>query len=107
MTDTLTSPHAVMARLEELQNDLATRENVLESAARRWFIAKRDKEREWATAYMATAGPQHTRKAAADLAVAAVGVNEEAEYEAVKAVCRVMETRAAIGMALLKAHGRS
>jgi hypothetical protein len=35
-----------------------------------------------------------------------IGRDEEAEYEAIRAVVRVLETRANIGMALLKAQGR-
>lgn len=103
----LSTPQQVQARLEELDTDLANRQNILESSAMAWFKKKRDREEAWARAYVSAEGPAHVRKAEADLAVATVGRNEEAEYEAVKAVVRVMETRATIGMALLKTQGRA
>jgi hypothetical protein len=102
----LSTPQEVQARLEGLDEDLASRQNTLESAAFSWYRAKRDREKQWAQAYIGAAGPAHVRKAEADLAVATVGVLEEAEYEAVKAVVRVIETRVGIGQSLLKAQGR-
>ena len=48
------------------------------------------------------------KKADADIAAyAAEGAEHEAEYEALKAVIRVLETRASICMSVLKAQGRS
>lgn len=104
---TLSAPQAVQERLEEIERDLAVRQNVLEATALGWFRAKRDKERRWAQAYLSAEGPAHERKAHADLAVCTVGVAEEAEFEAVKAVVRVLETRASIGQTLLRTQGRT
>ena len=106
MTATLADPAQVTARLEEIERDLAIRQNALEAAALGWFRAKRDREREWATAYLAAEGPAHERKARADLAVATVGTMAEAEFEALRAVVRVLETRASIGQSLLRSQGR-
>ena len=102
----LSTPQQVQARLEEIEHDLALRQNTLEAAAWTWFKVRRDKEREWAKAYIAASGPVHERKAHADLAVATIGVTEEAEYEAVKAVVRLLEARATIGQSLLRSQGR-
>ena len=104
---TLSTPQAVQQRLEEIDRDLAARQGALESAALRWFRSKRDREKNWATAYISADGPAHVRKAEADLAVATTGVQEEAEYEALKAVVRVLETRATIGQSLLRSQGRA
>jgi len=103
---TLSTPQAVQSRLEAIENDLAVRQNAIESAALAWFRAKRDRERQWATAYISADGPAHVRRAEADLAVATLGVLEEAEYESLKAVVRVLETRATIGQSLLRSQGR-
>jgi hypothetical protein len=103
----LSTPQQVQARLEEIEGDLALRQNLLEAVALKWFRAKRDRERDWARAYISADGPAHVRKAEADLAVATVGVQEEAEWEAMRAVVRTLETRATIGMALLKVQGRA
>lgn len=102
----LSTPQQVQARLEELENDLAIRQNAIEAQALAWFRKKRDREKQWAEAYVRAEGPAHVRKAEADLAVATVGVIEEAEYEAGKAVMRVLETRASIGQSLLRSQGR-
>lgn len=103
----LDSPHLIMARLAEIEDDLAKRQNLLESAAREWFKAKRDRERNAAQTFLTTEGTVAERKAHADKAHATEGAEYEAEYEALRAVCRVLETRATIGMALLKSHGRA
>lgn len=109
MTD-LSSPHAVQARLRDIEEDLAIRQNDLERAAMAWFKAKRDREKRWAQEFLDQEGNVKTiaeRKAVADAETADIGIEDEAEYEATKAVCRVLETRAAIGMALLKSQGRA
>ena len=103
----LDSPHLIMARLAEIENDLAERQNLLESAAKAWFVAKRDRERDSAQTFLTTEGTVAAREAHADRAHATDGAEYEAEYEALRAVCRVLETRATIGMALLKSHGRA
>ncbi|HTE60084.1 MAG TPA: hypothetical protein VK631_07005 [Solirubrobacteraceae bacterium] len=103
----LSTPQQVMDRLEAIDRDLAARMPALEAAALGWFRKKRDREQAWASAYMSADGPAHVRKAEADYATATVGVAEEAEYEALKAVVRVLETRATIGQSLLRSHGRA
>jgi hypothetical protein len=97
----------VMATLDEIQQDLALRQNLLEQAARNWYIAKREKEHKRAVTFLSTEGTVAERNAAADRETALEGKHAEAEYEALRGVVRVMETRANIGMAILKAHGRS
>jgi hypothetical protein len=104
---TLSTPQAVQERLEQIEQDLAVRQNTFEAAAFAWFRAKRAREKQWAEAYLSAEGPAHERKARADLAVATVGALEEAEFEAVKAVVRTLETRATIGQSLLRSQGRS
>lgn len=103
----LTHPAAVMARLQEIDDDLARRQNVLEAAGMAWFKAKRDKEKARATAFLSAEGTVAERNAIAERATALDGRNEEAEWESVRAVVRVLETRASIGQSLLRAQGRS
>ena len=47
------------------------------------------------------------RSAIADRDTATDGKVQEAEFEALKAVVRVLETRASIGQSLLRAYGRA
>lgn len=103
----LDAPGPVMARLAAIENDLAARENALESAARGWFHAKRDKEHRRAVAFMRASGTVAERNAAADIETAMLGAAEEAEWEALKAVVRVLETRASIGQSILRSQGRA
>lgn len=103
----LWTPAQIMERLQELEEDLGKRQNLLEDAARSWYIAKRDREKAIATTFLTTDGTVAERKAHADKAHAADGAREEAEYEALKAVCRTIETRVGIGQSLLKANGRT
>jgi len=103
----LSTPQQVQERLEQIERDLANRQNALETSALAWFRCKRDKEKRWAQAYLSASGPVNERKAHADLAVAVVGVAEEAEFEAIKAVVRVLEARATIGQSLLRSQGRA
>jgi hypothetical protein len=104
---TLDNPHAVLARLEEIERDLAYRQNVYESAARNWFLAKRDLERERAIELLANQGTVAERQAHADRATSTIGATERAEYEAIKAVVDVLSHRASILQSVLKAHGRA
>lgn len=96
-----------MERLAAIESDLATREGALENAAFEWFKAKRDREKQRAEKFLTTEGTVAERNAHADKATAHLGVEHEAEYEALRAVVRVLETRATIGQSLLKAHGRA
>lgn len=103
----LSTPHQVMDRLEQIDADLALRMNTLEDAARKWFVAKRDKEHARALAFIGATGTVAERSAIADRDTAQKGAQEEAEYEALKAVVRTLETRASIGQSILRAQGRS
>lgn len=104
---TLDAPGPVIARLAAIEHDLAMRENVLEAAALAWFRAKRDKEHKRAVAFTRAAGTVAERNAAADIETAMLGAAEEAEFEALKAVIRVLETRASIGQTLLRTMSRT
>jgi hypothetical protein len=100
------APAPVIQRLTDIENDLALRQNTLESAARKWFVAKRDKEKARAVAFLSASGTVAERSAIADRETALDGKNEEAEWEAVKAVVRVLEARASIGQSILRSQGR-
>ena len=102
----LGDPGNVMARLEAIESDLAVRQNAWESAARKWFGIQGDLRKEWATAFLTAEGNSTEKRAAADKATAGRGGPEQAEYEAIRAVVKVLETRATIGMSILKAQGR-
>lgn len=103
---TLSSPAEVMERLAAIENDLASRQNDFECAALAHFRARRDREESWARSFVEAEGSVAQRKAISDMEHAQHGAVEEATYEAQKAVVRVLETRASIGMAVLKAQGR-
>ena len=83
------------------------RQNEYERAAFAWYRAKRDLEHDTAVAYLAAEGTVDERRSKARKAVQGLYQDEEASYEAIKAAVRVLETRASIGMALLKSQGRS
>jgi hypothetical protein len=100
------APGLVLRRLEEIEHDLATRQNVYEAAALAWFRAKRDKERARAIEFMKATGTVAERNAVADRETALMGVEAEAEYEALRAVIRVLETRASVAQSVLKSQGR-
>lgn len=103
------SPAVVMTRLLAIERDLAGRQNGFESAARDWYHAQREIKKTAAEALLGSTKSSVTeKKAQADLAgLACDGAEHEAEYEAIKAVVRVLETRANICMSILKAQGRS
>lgn len=109
MSEDLTAPGVVMARLAEIENDLAVRQNVYERAAGAWYTAQRAIGKAHAVALLSSErGSVTEKKAEAELAALAVeGREHEAEYEALKAAIRVLETRATIGMSILKAQGRA
>jgi hypothetical protein len=105
----LDSPALVMQKLTEIEADLAYRQNALETAARHWYQAKREIERVSARALLdSDKGSVTEKKADADLAAYDVeGAVYEAEYEAIKAAVRVLETRASVCQSILRAQGRS
>lgn len=101
------SPAQIMQRLEDIEADLAERQNEYAEVSEAWTRSKRDKEKAWADAYMGASGQVTDRKAAAIQASAEVGLEDEAKYVGLKGVVEVLNTRAMIGMGLLKAHGRT
>jgi hypothetical protein len=103
------NPGAVTTRLAEIENDLAIRQNPYEQAAGGWFTAQREIKRAHAIALLGSdEGTVAEKRAEADIAAAtAPGAELEGEYEALKAVIRVLEIRATIGMSILKAQGRA
>lgn len=103
----LDDPAAVMARLAEIENALAEKQNAWESAALSWFRAKRDREHDRAVQFIRAEGTVAERSAIAESETALNGKEDEALYEALKAVIRVLETRASIGQSILRAQGRS
>jgi hypothetical protein len=105
----LDSPAIVMQRLSEIERDLAERQNSYERAAGAWYAAQREIRRVHATALLGSPKTSVTeKKADADIAAAVCdGSEHEAVYESLKAVLRVLETRAMIAMAILKAQGRA
>lgn len=103
----LSDPGLVLGRLEAIENDLAERQNSYEDAALAWFRAKREKEHKWAQEFIRAEGSVAERKARADFATSLIGMEEEALFEATKAVVRTLETRASIGQSILRSQGRS
>ena len=107
---TLSNPQAVQERLESIEADLAVLQNELEDAALAWFTAKREKDMHRAQAFLSAQGDGKTiaeRNALADGLVSTDGMIEEATWEGKKAVLKTLETRAAIGMSILRSQGRS
>lgn len=104
---TLDTPGPVIDRLDQIERDLAARQNALEAAALAWFRAKRDKEHKRAVEFLRAQGTVAERNAVADEQTSLLGMAEEAEWEALKAVVRVMETRASIGQSILRSQGRN
>jgi hypothetical protein len=99
----------VMERLAQIDEDLAKRQNLYEEAAGAWFTAQREIKKQGAIALLSSEHASVTeKKAEADIAaLACEGAERESEYVALKAAISVLETRATIGMSLLKAMGRA
>lgn len=100
------TPAQIMQRLEDIETDLAQRQNEYAEAAEDWTRQNREKEKTWAEAYLKADGQVTDRKAAAIEASCHIGQDAEARYVALKAAVGVLETRATIGQSLLRAHGR-
>ncbi len=102
-------PIAVQQTLEGIEQDLADRQNRYETAASQWFGAQREMTRLKAHALLSSQKESVTeKKAEGDLAAYDVeNAAAEAEYEALRAVVKVLETRATICQSLLKSQGRS
>lgn len=106
-TSELSSPSQVMAALQAIGRDAATRQNDYERAAQEWARAKRDRERAYAEAFMRASGTVEERRQRALIETATEGVEAEALFEGLKAVMRVLELRASVGQSILRAQGRS
>lgn len=103
----------VMTRLEELDRELAERQNDFEESAENFYREKREWEKQLAQAFIKADGKnQEERRSNALLALERDGdayykfVNAEARYEGQKAAFRVRESRIGIGQSLLRAMGR-
>lgn len=103
---TLSHPGAVQARLEEIEADLALHQNEFEEVALAHFTSKRLKEKAKAEAFLKAEGTVAQRTAIAERDTAVLGMEDEGKFEGLKGVVRVLDTRAAIGMSLLRAQGR-
>lgn len=99
------TPAQIQERLQQIEEDLGHRQNAYASAAENWYRILRTREHEHAVEFMKAEGQVTERKQQAAERTALIGMAEEAEYEGLKAAIRVMEARATIGMALLKAAG--
>jgi hypothetical protein len=106
VTVTLDNPGAVIGRLTAIEQDLAVRQGALEAAALAWFRMKRDREHKRAVAFIKAEGSVAQRSAVADQETSLLGVAEEAEYMALKAVIEVLATRASIGQTILRTQVR-
>lgn len=106
-TVSFSTPQQIMERLEALDVDLANRQQTYEDAALAWYRLKRDREHREAVETIKADGPVDIRKATGKREAALIGQEEEALFEAVRAVMRTIETRVSIGQSLLRAHGRA
>lgn len=111
---TLSHPAAVMARLAEIEDDLANRQNEYEEAASNKARLVRDWEKRLASARIHAKGSDAEARKAAALMTAiekddlyARLMAAEGTYEGCKAVVKVLEVRATVGMSILRAQGRS
>jgi hypothetical protein len=90
-------------RLKEIDDKLALAENELAEAARGWYVTgKPAREAEEARAFAAGFGTTVERKFDADAAGAVVGCEEEARWETLVRVVRILECRASIGQSVLR-----
>jgi hypothetical protein len=101
------TPAQIEERLQDIERDLAIRGPAYESAAERWYRVLREREHKHAIAFIGGEGNTTERREHAKRETALIGMVEEAEYEGLRAAIKVMETRAMIGMALLKSAGRT
>lgn len=104
------APAQILQRLEQIDRDLATRQNDLERTAEEWMRAKRDREKQRAEAFLAAKASGVTvaeAEAIADRDTCLIGLESEARYEALKRVIAVLETRASIGQTLARTNARA
>lgn len=112
-TATHSHPGAVMARLAEIEHDLAIRQNDLEEAADARARLVRDWEKRLARSQATAKGSDAFARRQAALVMAADQDDlydqlrdAEGAYAALHAVVKVLEVRATVGMAILKAQSR-
>ncbi len=96
------TPAQIQERLEAIEQDLGNRQNLYADSAEKWYRVLRDREHQHAVAFMSATGNTTERREEAKRQTALIGMVEEAEYEGLRAAIKVMETRAMIGMALLR-----
>lgn len=105
----LDNPAAAMHTLTQIETDLAHLQNAWEDTASNWYEIQRDIRRAYArTLLTSKAGSVTEKKAEADLA--ALEADEdgvEAVHDALKHKHKLLESRAMICMAILKAQGRA
>ena len=102
----------ITERLEEIEKDLGERQEPYSLAAEAHVRTNREIELRMARVKLATKADTQTEKKDKALdAIAAAGdglyerhVDAEAEFEGARAAIKVLETRATIGMALLKSQ---
>jgi len=112
-SQTYTDPGIVIQTLGDIERDLAERQNDYEQAAYDVAAYARDWERRLAEKRLTAEGRDSDARKAQAL-VDAINVDglyttmslAQATFEAQKSVIKVLEARAMIGMAILKAHGR-
>ena len=100
----MTDPGSLTMKLEEIEHDLAVRQNALEAAARQWFSKIAMIERNQAIAYLKAEGGATDKRETAKATMEVEGQSARAEYEALKAVVGVLTTRGTILMAILKSQ---
>lgn len=113
MTDH-SSPGVVMARLADIENDLALRQNEYEQAANDRARCVRDWDRRLAIhGKVAKGSSADVRKSVALVAASEQDdlyerlTDAEARFDALRVVIRTLETRASIGQSILRAQGRA
>jgi tetrahydromethanopterin S-methyltransferase subunit G len=109
----LDSPAAVMGRLSEIEDDMATRQVEYEQAAGARARLIRDWERRLAICMRQAPGTNaEMRKANALIQASELDdlhdrlTEAEAAFEALRVVMKVLSDRSMIGMAVLRAQGR-
>lgn len=110
------TPQTVVTRLDQIERDLAERQNPYEQAADDRARTIRDWEKRLAECQKRAPGTNsEARKAAAlVMAIELDGgdlytrlTDAEARYDALRVVVRVLEARSVIGMSILRSQGRS
>lgn len=109
MTPEFSDPANVMNTLTAIENDMATRQNGYEKVAKAFYDAKRDLDLVYARALLSSKQTSVTeKKAEAEIArLTTEGAEYEAEFDATRAVLKLLESRSTICMSILKAQGRA